>query len=58
MNNIVMNRNKDESIVDMLILLMVGDGDRKRGARRKVLSPVLKVGGMAVSDNYFVINIG
>lgn len=53
-----MNRNKDESIVDMLILLMVGDGDRKRGARRKVLSPILKVGGIAVSENYFVINIG
>lgn len=42
----------------MLILLLVGDGDRKRSARRKVLSPILKVAGMAVGENFFVINIG
>lgn len=42
----------------MLLLLLVGDGDRKRGARRKVLGPVLKVAGMAVGERFFVINIG
>lgn len=42
----------------MLILLLVGDGDKKRSARRKLLSPVLKVIGAAVGETYFVINVG
>jgi hypothetical protein len=42
----------------MIILLLVGDGDKKRTARRKLLSPVLKVVGGAVGEDYFVVNVG
>lgn len=42
----------------MLILLLVGDGDKKRSARRKLLSPVLKISGAAVGSTFFVVNIG
>ena len=42
----------------MLILLLVGDGDKKRSARRKLMGPILKVAGIAIGNSYFVINIG
>jgi hypothetical protein len=32
----------------MLILLLVGDGDKKRSARRRLLNPILKQVGVAV----------
>lgn len=57
-NNIIMNRSEEDPYSNMLILLLVGDGDRKRSARRKLLSPVLKVVGAAVGETYFVINVG
>ncbi len=57
-NNIIMNRSEDDTYVNMLVHLLVGDGDKKRSARRKLLSPVLKVIGVSVGENYFVVNIG
>lgn len=42
----------------MITLLLVGDGDPKRLARRKLMNPSLKVIGAAVGETYFVINIG
>lgn len=42
----------------MIILLLVGDGDKKRTARRKLLSPVVKVIGAAVGESYFVVDVG
>ena len=48
MNNIAINRSEDETVTDMLILLLTGDGDGKRSVRRKLLSPILKVAGIAV----------
>ena len=53
-----MNRSEEDTYTNMLILLLVGDGDKKRSARRKLLSPVLKVVGAAVGESFFVINIG
>jgi hypothetical protein len=57
-NNIIMNRSSEDTYSNMLILLLVGDGDKKRTARRKLLSPVLKMVGAAVGESYFVVNIG
>lgn len=53
-----MNRSEDDPYINMLILLLVGDGDKKRSARRKLLSPVLKIIGASVGESYFVINVG
>jgi len=53
-----MNRSEEDPYTNMLILLLVGDGDKKRSARRKLLSPVLKIVGAAVGESYFVVNIG
>ncbi len=53
-----MNRSEEDPYTNMLILLLVGDGDKKRSARRKLLSPVLKMAGAAVGETYFVVNIG
>lgn len=42
----------------MLMRLLVGDGDRKRTARRKMLSPICKAIGCAVNKDILVVNIG
>lgn len=42
----------------MLMRLLVGDGDRKRTARRKMLSPICKAIGCAVSRDVLVVNVG
>lgn len=42
----------------MLMRLLVGDGDRKRTARRKMLSPICKAVGCAISKDMLVINVG
>lgn len=42
----------------MLIRLLVGDGDRKRTARKKMLSPICKAIGCAISKDMLVVNIG
>lgn len=42
----------------MLMRLLVGDGDRKRTGRRKMLSPICKAIGCAISKDILVINIG
>lgn len=53
-----MNRSEGETIVDMLILLLAGDGDKKRSARRNLLSPIHKVAGVAIGSSFFVVNVG
>ena len=42
----------------MLMRLLVGDGDRKRTARKKMLSPICKAIGCAVSKEVLVVNVG
>jgi hypothetical protein len=42
----------------MLMRLLVGDGDRKRMARRKLLSPISKVIGCAIGRDLLVVNVG
>lgn len=42
----------------MLMRLLVGDGDRKRTGRRKMLSPICKAVGCSISKNMLVINVG
>ncbi len=42
----------------MIMRLRVGDGDRKRTARRKMLSPICKAVGCAISKSMLVINVG
>lgn len=42
----------------MLMRLLVGDGDRKRTARRKMLSPICKAIGCAISKDMLVVNVG
>jgi hypothetical protein len=57
-SNIIINRSEDDNYLNMITLLLVGDGDPKRLARRKLMNPSLKVIGAAVGETYFVINIG
>ncbi len=45
-------------IAAMLMRLLVGDGDRKRTARRKMLSPICKAIGCAISKDVLVVNVG
>lgn len=45
-------------IAAMLMRLLVGDGDRKRTGRRKMLSPICKAIGCAISKDILVVNIG
>lgn len=45
-------------IPSMLMRLLVGDGDRKRTARRKMLSPICKAIGCAISKDSLIVNIG
>jgi hypothetical protein len=45
-------------ITTMLMRLLVGDGDRKRTARRKMLSPICKAIGCAISKDTLVVNVG
>lgn len=42
----------------MLMRLLVGDGDRKRTARRKLLSPICKAVGCGIGKNILVVNVG
>ena len=42
----------------ILMRLLVGDGDRKRTARRKMLSPVCRAVGCCISKNMVIINVG
>lgn len=42
----------------MLMRLLIGDGDRKRTARRKMLSPICKAVGCAISKDVLVVNVG
>lgn len=42
----------------MLMRLLVGDGDRKRTARRKLLSPICKAIGCGIGKNILVVNVG
>ena len=42
----------------MLMRLLVGDGDRKRTGRRKLLSPVCKAIGCAIGKNVMIVNVG
>lgn len=46
------------SIETIMMLLLVGDGDRKRIARRKMLSPISKVVGCVVGLDMIVLNVG
>lgn len=46
------------SITTMLMRLLTGDGDRKRTARRKMLSPICKVIGCTISKDTLIINVG
>jgi hypothetical protein len=45
-------------IATMLMRLLVGDGDRKRTARKKMMSPICKAIGCAISKNMLVLNVG
>lgn len=45
-------------IAAMLMRLLVGDGDRKRTARKKMLSPICKAIGCAISKDVLVVNVG
>ena len=42
----------------MIMRLLIGDGDRKRTGRRKLLSPICKVIGCAISKQALVVNVG
>ena len=42
----------------ILMRLLVGDSDRKRTARRKMLSPICRVVGCSISKNIVIINVG
>lgn len=46
------------SIPSILMRLLVGDGDRKRTARKKLLSPICKAVGCAIGKNVLIINVG
>ena len=41
----------------MLMRLLVGDGDRKRTARKKMLSPICKAIGCVISKDVLVVNV-
>lgn len=42
----------------MVMRLLVGDGDRKRTGRRKLLSPICKAIGCAIGGHMMVVNVG
>lgn len=51
--------NVDEMpIIAMLFRLLIGDGDRKRTGRRKLLSPICKAIGCAISKDALIVNVG
>lgn len=42
----------------LLMKLLVGDGDRKRAGRRKMLSPICRAIGCAIGKNIIIVNVG
>ena len=42
----------------LLLRLLLGDGDRKRTARKKLLSPICKAIGCCIGKNIIVVNVG
>lgn len=42
----------------LLLRLLLGDGDRKRSARRKMLSPICKAMGCCIGKDVIVANVG
>ena len=49
---------KGMPIEALLLRFLIGDGDRKRAARRKMLSPICKAIGCCIGKDVIVANVG